>query len=360
MKIAIVGSGIVGMACAWRLSRSKAKVHVFDGNTESHEASWAAAGMLAPHHEATGPTPLWELCRDSLQAWRKFPSQLDLAAHEIDLRFGGGWVPVFDEDVHRQLMKKRDWLREQGVQVQWLGRDAALELQPHFNSTILGALQIDGGHVDPRKVCKQLRIKGEKQGVKFHLGKKVIDLNQGELTLENGKKSTFDHVVLAAGAWTPGLARITGLDLKGLPVKGQMLRFAAHSSLSMGHFVHSEEAYAVQREDGSLVIGSTMEEDGFDRTDNPESIQRLTQGARRVFPCLEEVNVVETWTGLRPKLRGGQPFISKVNDYLTVATGHFRNGILLTPITAKLVESLVLKNGSLGDLVYAKAFSELP
>lgn len=360
MKVAIVGSGIVGLACAWRLSNSKVKVHVYDGNAESQEASWAAAGMLAPHHEAKDADALWRLCRDSLEGWRGLPKELEVSSREIDMRFGGGWVPVFDEEVHRRLMLKQEWLRKEGVQVQWLGHDEALEMQPHFNPTILGALQIEGGHVDPRRVCKVLREKGKASGVKFHLGHKIVALEEGRLTLDNGKESSYDHIVLAAGAWTPGLGNLCGLELKGLPVRGQMLRFSAHSSLSMGHFVHSEEAYAVQREDGSLVIGSTMEEEGFDRTDNPESILRLTEGARKVFPCLEEVNVSETWTGLRPKLRGGKPFISRVSDHLTIATGHFRNGILLTPITAKLVEKLVLGKNLGSSLEYSKVFSKLP
>jgi len=360
MKIAIIGSGIVGLACAWKLSGSKTKVHVYDGNEESREASWAAAGMLAPHHEAEEANDLWRLCRDSLRAWRELPGALGVTPQELDLRFGGGWVPVFEDEVYRRLMVKRDWLRKQGVQVQWLGRDEALEHQPFFNPTILGALQIEGGHVDPRRSCEVFRMKARDQGAMFHFGEKVVGLDQGRLTLASGKHSSYDHIVLAAGAWTPGLASLAGLQLKGIPVRGQMLRFGAHPSLSMGHFVHSKDAYVVQREDGSLVIGSTMEEEGFDKSDNPRSIARLTAGARQVFPCLEEVEVLETWTGLRPKLNGGRPFISRVNEHLSVATGHFRNGILLTPITARLVEAFVLGKGLGDDLAYAKVFSELP
>ena len=349
LNLAIIGSGIIGLACAQRLALEGCRVTTFDGNRESREASWAAAGMLAPHNEAQEPHAFWQLCYDSLKLWPDFIKKLGGEgqetdfSQEADFHQEGCWIPVFDDAERRQLTEKALRFREVGVDFEWvLAKDLA-QRAPELNPQILGAYFVEGGHVDPRCVCKILRNRCRELGVELQYENSVAQIQKNTLVDSHGQARRFDHIVLAAGAWTPHLAQLTGVELLGEPVKGQMLRFSPHPQhRRFKGFVHCEHAYAVQRSDGSTVIGSTMEYCGFDHQNNPDSIAKLLAGARKLLPHLQQCELQETWTGLRPKLGDGSPYFKRVNEHLTVATGHFRNGILLTPITAELVKKMVL------------------
>ena len=343
LNLAIVGSGIIGLACAHRLALSGCRVTTFDGNRESSEASWAAAGMLAPHNEAQEPNDLWQMCYDSLKAWPDFVKSLGVAADEVDFHQEGCWIPVFDQEEREHLAQKARAFYNVGVDFRWISAQELRERASLLSPQALGATFVEGGHVDPRLVCKVLQTQCRNIGVNLQFQNPVSLIRQNILVDTHGREHQFDHIVLAAGAWTPYLAQLTGLQIQGEPVKGQMLRFAPHPAQKrITGFVHCEHAYAVQRRDGSTVIGSTMEYRGFDKSDNAASIDKLVHGARKILPHLQECSLVETWTGLRPKLGDGSPYIRRVSEHLTVATGHFRNGILLTPITAELVKDSVL------------------
>jgi glycine oxidase len=344
-RIAIIGSGIVGLSSALHLAQSGCEVSTFDGNKESSEASWAAAGMLAPHNEADETTPLWKLCSKSLELWPAF-AQSFASAEALDLHFNGSWIPCFNHEERRAHEQKMKHFQAEGVDFQWLEPGVVLGQESAINPNVLGAYAVEGGHVDPRKVCAELVRACQGLGVHCHYQTQVKSIEDGQLTLMNGTTETFDHIVLAAGAWTPQLAELTGLKLEGEPVKGQMLRFEAHPEIRLTRFLHCELAYAVQRRDGSVVIGSTMEYTGFDKQENEQSISKLVAGARQLLPYLNTCDVQETWTGLRPKLEGGTPLFKRIHSKLTLATGHFRNGVLLTPISGQIVRDLVLKGAS--------------
>ena len=343
LNLAIIGSGIIGLACAQRLALEGCRVTTFDGNRESREASWAAAGMLAPHNEAQEPNASWKMCYDSLKAWPAFVKGLGVQPEDVDFHQEGCWIPVFDEAEHQHLAQKAHNFLGAGVDFQWIPARELLQRAPALSPQTLGAYYVEGGHVDPRLVCRVLRNQCRARGVNLQFENPVSQIHQNTLVDAHGRQHHFDHIVLAAGAWTPHLAELTGLHLQGEPVKGQMLRFARHpANKRITGFVHCEHAYAVQRNDGSTVIGSTMEYVGFEKSDNADSIDKLVHGARKILPHLQDCSLIETWTGLRPKLGDGSPFIQRVSEVLTVATGHFRNGILLTPITAHRVKNCVL------------------
>jgi glycine oxidase len=351
MNVAIIGSGIIGLSCAWRLAQAGCKVSTFDGNRESQEASWTAAGMLAPHNEAKVPDALWSLCSTSLERWPKFVDDLSQSPKELDYHRNGSFIPVFNDSEKLECEPKIKAFAQKGVQIQWLDSHECVSKEPALsNHELLGAYHLDGGHVDPRRVCHVLRERCKSLGVQLHFETHVEHLSEGHITCKGGKPQKFDHVILAAGAWTPSLASITGIKLQGQPVKGQMIRFAPNDGPRLSGFIHCEHAYAVQRQDGSLVIGSTMEYTNFDKRENQTSIEHLVSGARRLMPHLKQVPLSETWTGLRPKLNGGYPLFENVSSKLTIATGHFRNGILLAPVSADIIVDLVLKKSSPLDL----------
>lgn len=343
MKVAIIGGGIIGLASAAELSRVGCEVTIYDINKESKEASWAAAGMLAPHNEAKSDDALWHLCQQSYQYWPTFLERFNLCKNEIDYRSKGCLTPYFKHENIEELMNKKTLLNKEKEVVVKLTKKECLAIEPLISDNIEGCFYMEGAQVNPRHVCTLLRDFCLKSGVQFKMGVEVQKVKEGSLILNEVNSEHYDQVVIAAGAWTPQLSRLVDKKIKGEPVKGQMLCFEVPENFQLNSFIHSEHAYCVHRKDQGLVIGSTMEMTGFDKAENELSIEKLRDGAREVLPILNDCHVKETWTGLRPKLENGYPCIDRLNEFTVIATGHFRNGILLTPVTALAVKQLVLR-----------------
>jgi glycine oxidase len=337
--VTIVGGGIIGLSCAWRLVRDGWRVTVVDGAPEAREASWAAAGMLAPHHEASGPGPLWELGIASLARWGDFVHELELQPTSVDLHLAGGLLPVLDENDATDVATQERFLRAHGIAVNWLDAAALRGVEPALSDACRGALVLPGGQVNPRLVCARLQDAITRAGGSVRYHTRVQALEPGQVVLAHGETIASEEIVLASGAWTPGLAALAGIDLPGEPVKGQMLRLRAPDGL-LSRFVHCHHAYLVPRAGLGLVVGATMVTSGFDRSEDAAAIERLAHGARRLVPALHDAPIVEHWTGLRPRIAHGLPVIARVRPGLIIATGHFRNGVLLAPITADLVGCL--------------------
>ncbi len=340
MRVTVVGGGIIGLACAWRLARDGHAVTVVDGAPGVREASWAAAGMLAPHHEydpaltigsdAAQAEALWHLGRASLERWPAFAVALGGPA-AVDFRQVGGLVPVLAEDA--PVVEARvAALARCGIAVEDLRGPALAALAPGL--AVERAFRLPAAQVDPRRTTTAL---GAALGPAVCYGERAVAID-GTRVVTDRRQLEADLVVLASGAWTPDLAALAGLDLPGEPVKGQMLRFELPEGV-LGAFVHCHQAYLVPRAGAGLIVGSTMRWSGFDKTEEAEDIALLTASARRLLPDLAHAPV-EHWTGLRPRLQRGLPLVDQVRPGLIVATGHFRNGILLTPLTADLVADL--------------------
>jgi glycine oxidase len=338
----IVGGGIIGLACAWRLARDGWRVTLLDGAPEAREASWAAAGMLAPHHEADGPGPLWRLGCASLARWPGFLADLGVDQSAVDLRLSGGLLPVLDHADLVAVQARRAFLERLAIPARWVDADEVRTLEPALSPACAGALLLPGGQVNPRLVCTRLVEAGSQAGVTIRYHTPVTGLEPGHVQVAGGETIAADEVILASGAWTPALAALAGIDLPGQPVKGQMLRLRADDGL-LRRFVHCHHAYLVPRTGLGLVVGATMVADGFDKRDDPLAIEQLAAGARRLVPALGQAPIVEHWTGLRPRVAHGLPVIDRVRPGLTIATGHFRNGVLLAPLTADLVACIAAK-----------------
>ncbi len=348
-RVTIVGGGIIGLSCAWRLARDDWRVTLLDGAPEAREASWAAAGMLAPHHEAHGPGPLWRLGVDSLARWPGFVEDLGIAPAAVDLHLAGGLLPVLNDDDAVEASSRQGFLRAHGVAARWLSPDELRQHEPALAGDCAGALLLPGGQVNPRLVCTHLQAAASAAGAAIRYHTAVTAITKDGVIANGGELLPSDEVVLASGAWTPGLAALAGVDLPGEPVKGQMLRLRAADGL-LNHFVHCQHAYLVPRTGLGLVVGATMVTTGFDKADDPGAIERLAAGARRLVPALADAPIVEHWTGLRPRIAHGLPVITRLRPGLIVATGHFRNGVLLAPVTAELVRCIASNQLSPCDL----------
>lgn len=333
LRVVVVGGGVIGLACAWRLAGDGHQVVVFDGAPEAREASWAAAGMLAPHHEAVAADAVWRLGTASLARWPAFAAALGV---EIDLHLNGGLLPRLDASDEVHLREKIAFVTAHGITVRDLDVEDLARLDPHVSAR--GALLLPGGHVDPRRLTAALRRGCEQRGVDLRYGTAVTEVVTGGIRTTNGGERC-DLTVLANGAWTPELASLAGIALVGEPVKGQMVRFAVGDGL-LRHFIHCHHAYLVPRAGAGVVVGSTMVSSAFDKSEDAAAIAQLTTQARRLLPALANAPVVETWTGLRPRVGAGVPVLQRVREDVILATGHFRNGILLTPITADAVAEL--------------------
>ncbi len=338
-RVAVVGGGVIGLCCAWRLAQAGLAVTIFDAASEAREASWAAAGMLAPHHEAEACDDRWRLGMASLLRWSTLADELG-GAQALDLHLGDGLLPLLQPSERPAAVAHMAALAAAGTPVTWLDRPELLRVEPGLGPAVEGAWLLPGGHVDPRRLVARLRRAGEVLGVVHAPPAAVTAIRPSRVTTVAGE-SSYSSVVVAAGAWTPALARTCGLVLDGEPVKGQLLRLQARVGL-LNRFVHCPHAYLVPRQDGSVVVGATSVQTGFDKSEDRQAIDLLAATARAIIPSLRDAPITETWTGLRPRLTGGRPIIGPVAPGLVLATGHYRNGVLLAPITADAVTAWVV------------------
>ena len=335
-KIVIIGGGVIGLGAAAALAQHGYSVTLCEANSETAEASWAAAGMLAPHNEASAANDLWAFGCHSLALWPQFLKDCEITPESVDYRENGSLIPYFSDDENTSVQQRASWLSRAGVAVQQWSAAELQKREPHISDQAQGALWVPAGQINTRLLARHLQRICTQRSVDMRFSCVVDQVQPDQITLASGERLPADDVIVAAGAWSPALAELLGLNLRGEPVKGQMLRFAAPADELLSHFVHCEHAYCVPRAGQGLVIGATMENAGFDRSESEHAIAQLATGARRVLPQLEHIPIAETWTGLRPKLADGGPLIDRCNNVI-VATGHFRNGILLLPATVETI-----------------------
>jgi len=323
--ITIAGGGLIGLAIAWRCARRGLDVTVYDP-TPGGGAGFVAAGMLAPDGEIRpGEEPLQALLRASAARWPAFAAEL-AEATGVDVGYrteGTLFVALTDDD----LAAVRREARAAHNLVPLTGRELR-ELEPMLSPRVRGGAYSPGDHqVDPRKVLLAL-IKTDVR---------VIP--------ESAPKSV---TVVAAGV---GSAALTGLPVR--PVKGQLLRLRAPRP-PVRHvirgYANTRAVYVVPRADGELVVGATEEERGADTTVTAGAVLDLLRPAADLLPGIAEFALTETLAGLRPGTPDNAPIIGRLPTGVIVATGHFRNGVLLTPVTADVVADLITGSGSDLDL----------
>lgn len=347
--VVVVGAGVIGLACAWRLAERGLEVLVLERERPGAGASDVAAGMLAPVAEATwGEEGLLELALESHRLWPRFASELAAAAgDEVGFLGLGALHVALDRDEAAELRRRFELMSALDLPAEWLRASACRELEPGLGRLAGGVLAPHEAAVDPRALVAALASALRAAGGRIELAEASGTL------LESGRVAgvrTADGVehraattVLAAGAWSASDWLPPEARPAVRPVKGQILTLAgAVKAPVCERIVVSERVYIVPRGDGRLVVGATVEERGFDRRVTAGGVHELLREAYRALPEIAELELVETVAGLRPATPDNLPLIGPgAIEGLVVATGHYRNGILLAPVTAERVCGLL-------------------
>ncbi len=352
--ILVVGGGVIGLSIAWRATQRGLTVTVIDAAPGSG-ASRQAAGMLAPVTEVHyGEEDLLRLNLTAAASYPAFVTELEQAAGiSVNYRTTGTLAVAFDADDKRVLDDLHGYQQSLGLTSTSLLSKDTRALEPFLSPSVRGGLFVDGDQqVDNRLLLSALLLACEHAGVRFDRRAAVtIDVEHDQVIGVDGRRA--DHVVLAAGCWSRSLRGLPTYALPPVrPVKGQILRLRGDSSRpilthTVRAFVRGRPIYLVPRESGEIVLGATSEELGHDTRVTVGGVLELLDDARQLLPGITELDLVETSVGLRPGTPDNAPMIGPgaING-LIIATGHYRNGILLTPVTADAVADL-LSTGAL-------------
>lgn len=349
MKVIVIGGGIIGASIAWRLARERSEVVVLERARLGREASWAAAGMIAPQAEAQAAGVFFDLC---LAAHRVFDATVDRLAAEagVDPEYDphGILYIALDAGERAELQARARWHREAGATVEELSGAEARQIEPAISPETLYALHLrDNRRVENRKLTQAYVAAALKAGAQFREAVRAdaITVTGGKATgvrLHDGTAIDADLVIVAAGSWSH---HIRGLEADRVvlhPVRGQMLCFETRAGI-LTPAVFSMRAYLVPRRDGRILAGSTMEEAGYNQTATLGGIEKIARGALAMVPALGELPFREAWAGLRPATEDLLPVIGHSPSVANViwATGHYRSGILLSALTGEVVADLI-------------------
>jgi glycine oxidase len=348
--VLVVGAGLIGLAIAFELAERGATVRIFDRGEPGRGASWAGAGMLAPYSERIDDPAMLELCRRSLALYPSFVERVcEAAGTSVEVNLDGIIEAAFDAGRLEELARIGSELRAHGVACELLDRSAATLAEPSLGKHLAGALLLYGqGYVDNRRLGRALLAACNVCGVTLHAPVHELAIECDErrvlgVRTERGF-SPANVVINAAGAWAAQVAGIPEAARPPVsPVKGQMLALAAPIGF-LRRTTWVPGAYLVPRPDGRLLVGATVEPDaGFDTRVTAAGTLELLRAALAAAPALGGFTITETWAGLRPATPDERPVIGpSAVDGLVLATGHYRNGILLTPVTAELVADYVV------------------
>ena len=353
--VAIVGGGVCGLGIGWRLAAAGCTVDVFDRAEPGRGASWAAAGMLAARAEVEpGEETLLALNLESQDMWPAFAAELEAASGiGVDYRDEGTMIVGLTRDDAEALEFTYDLQRRLGLDVEWISGAEAREREPFLTPNVTAGIYSPGDHqVDNRKLVQSLHKAYLTAGGTLHPNTEVTSLDiegdrvRGVVTGgEAGKFHAADVVLVAAGAWSYGLGGLPKPARPPVrPLKGQMLSLRMDpADPLLSHVLWAPGVYLVPRRDGQLIVGATVEEKGFDASLTAGGILDLLRDTWEALPGMTELPIEEMWVGHRPTSRDDAPILGPSPvEGLVMATGHHRNGILLTPITVDAVSRFIL------------------
>ena len=345
--VLIIGGGVIGLTIAFESAKRGLTVLVLEQGQFGREASWAGAGIITPGGVGSASDPLDQLCAATCRMWPDLSSELrELTGIDNGFRRSGGilFAAMPGGDVSADITAWRD----RGVELEPLSAPGVLQYEPHVSPEwAAAAFRLPGtAQVRNPRHLKALVAACHARGVELRAGQPVADIERtgGKVTgvrTPTGRVAAGEFVV-AGGAWSRQILATCGCDLEIEPVRGQIVLLSM-LPLPFRHVLECGPRYLVPRPDGRILVGSTEEWVGFDKSNTAEALSELLQFAVGLVPALGAATYEQAWSGLRPFARRGRPYISRVPgcDNLFVAAGHFRGGLTLSPITGRLVAQLL-------------------
>jgi glycine oxidase len=351
-NIVIIGGGIIGCAIAYELAVAGERVTLLERNVLAQEASWASAGIISSPSPGTGAF--------GLRSFRRYPALIAEVEERSGMRVGwnqtGETALIGADNDPRPLQDVMEWQRQQGLHVEWLEGAALREHEPVLAPHITAATyERDAGSLRVHMMAQALARAAANHGATIREYTPALGLETsgdrvtGVRTPEGVVGA--DVVVLAAGAWSKGIAELSGLTVPTVPVHGQMMAIA-DPPVPLRTVVAGGGMYLLPRADGTIAVGATVDYQGFAKRVTPTGINTLIALVERFAPALNGARLVQTWSGLRPGSADGTPIIGPAphRDGLWIATGHFRGGALLAAVTGELVAAGI-RSGTVDPLL---------
>ncbi len=346
VDVVIIGGGVIGCAIAYNLAKQQVNSLVIDKATRvGTEASWAGAGILTSHASTHEPYP--ELCRASLALYPSLAVELRAETQiDIELIQSGTLSVFFNPAEAAGLIGLADRRVKRGFAAEVLTAEEAWRLEPALSKTIAGAVLFpEDAQVRNPKLVTALAKGAAQLGTTFKLGNPVTGFirENGKVvgTVVNGETVYADTFVIAAGCWAGNLIAMLDFPMPIVPAKGQIVLIETMPPLFQ-HTIDGLGIYVVPRADGKLLLGATVEFVGYDKTATLDGVKQMIDAGISIAPALAQSTFVQTWAGLRPYAKKG-PVLGYLPGYdnVVLASGHFKNGILLAPITGQLIAELL-------------------
>lgn len=361
-EVLIIGGGIIGLSIARELhKKGLRKITILERNKIGKEASFAAAGMLAPHAETDKIDDFYHFCNESNKLYPNFAAELlDETGVDIELDRAGTLYLALNENDVREIRRRFQWQNSAKLSIEHLSAQETRKLEPFVSPDVLESLFFPNDwQVENRKLLYALQKYCELNGIKI-----IENGRAAGLLTENGKvvgvktpsiDLCAEKVISATGAWS-AFIKAENLQMPEIkPIRGQMIAFQTAKRL-FSKVIYSPRGYIVPRADGRILVGATVEDVGFDKNITDAGIEFLRENAFEISPSLASLEIHEKWCGLRPFAPDGLPILGSfphVENFF-IATAHYRNGILLAPLTAKILAEKIVENK---DSEYLSVFS---
>jgi glycine oxidase len=351
-SVIILGGGIIGLSCAFEAARRGMNVTLIEPNELGGQASGAAAGMLAPFSENTEqPDDFFHLCLSSLRCYPEWIKAVEeLSGLSVEWVQSGSINVFMHEADALPIASRLQWQNERGAKAELIDAAQLRKLEPMVShSAVAGIYTKQESHVYAPKLVTALAAACLNLGVNLHALageiEEVLVHPSGGVSVRAERLASVvhaDRLVVSAGAWSGAYEKWFGLSIPIHPIRGQICSFE-HQADEVRHMVFSSQAYWVGKKNARLVCGASEDVAGFATSVTERGIGRLIRSSNRLFPFLEKRQTAHSWAGLRPATRDGQPLLGRIDGMpgVIMAAGHYRNGILLSPITALIVADLL-------------------
>ena len=364
-NILIIGGGVIGLTLAREFhKKGVANITILDCGEMGKESSFAAAGILAPQAEANKADEFLDFCIDSRDLYPDLSNELlEETGIDVELDQSGTFYTAFNKHDLKEIRERFLWQSKAGLEVERLSAAETHKLEPFVSPDSLESLFFPKDwHIENRQLIKALKKYAELNQITILENTKIksVTTKNGKVTgvvNSNGETHTGEIVLLTAGTWT-SLIKLDKSHLptpKITPIKGQMMSFHTAKRL-INHVIYSPRGYIVPRKSGKILAGATVEDVGFDKDVTRDAREFITQNALEIIPNLENIPIDDEWTGLRPATSDGMPLIGEISGVknLFAATAHYRNGILLAPMTAQILVDRIIEGI---DSTYLETFN---